>query len=117
MDHLEFSKELNSFSFNCMKKELPFINTETKTRVLIGRLYYALVHYYFNAYPTLAASTGSNKHETLKQMILKERTTQEATLFTTLRSLRVWGDYYPLNKEPFPINTARLMHQVNKIIN
>lgn len=100
-----------------MKKELPFINDETKTRVLIGRLYYALMHYYFDMYPTLAASTGANKHETLKQMILKEKSQQEASLFTTLKSLREWSDYHPLNKEPFSINTARLMHQVNKIIN
>jgi len=117
MNHIEYAKELNSFSYNCYNEELEFITNETKDRILLGRLYYALVHFYFSKYPVLAASYAPSKHETLLQIIMKERSESEARVFKTLKKLREWADYHPLNQEPFSLNMKRLFHQVNKIIN
>jgi len=117
MSHLDYAKQLNSFSYNCNLKDLNFIDNETKKRVLLGRLYYSLFHYYLEKYPTIAQSTASGKHETILQIIRKEKSPQEYTLFSQLKSIREWGDYHPLNKEPFPVNITRLLHLVNRTIN
>lgn len=116
MEYIDYAKELNSFSYNCNSQNLNFINTETKRRILLGRLYYSLVHFYFSKYPMLASSKAAGKHETLLRILKKERP-NEYNLFNNLKTLREWSDYHPLNKEPFPINMTRLFHQVNKIIN
>lgn len=117
MDYVEYSKELNSFSFNCNKETLDFIEDETKERVLLGRLYYALVHYYFSQYPEIASSSAAGKHETLLRKIEKEESSSEYILFKTMKSLREWADYHPLNQPPMQINKAKLFHQVNRVIN
>jgi len=116
MEHLEYSKELNSFAYYCHQNTLDFVTEETKTRVLLGRLYYALVHFYFSKYPELASSSGTNKHETLSRILDKENP-KESRLFHQLKKLRVWSDYQPHNKAPFDINIKRLFHEVNKLIN
>lgn len=117
MEHLDYSKKLNTFSYNCNSINLDFADDETKKRILLGRLYYSIFHYYLEEYPQLAQSSGAGKHETLLQIIRKERSNQEYILFSQLKSIREWGDYHPLNKEPFSINTKRLFHLVNKFIN
>jgi len=117
MEYLKYAQELNSFSYNCYNQEIDFITNDTKNRILLGRLYYSLVHYYYAQYPQIAVSKASGKHETLLRMIEKERHQSEAILFKTLKTLREWGDYHPLNKEPFPLNMKRLFHQVHKLIN
>lgn len=117
MDYLIYSRQLNSFSFHYQKEKTAYVTDDTKTRILIGRLYYSLVHYYFSEYPTLAASTGSGKHETLLRKINTEKSSNEYILFKTLKSLREWGDYHPLNIAPMDINMTRLFHQVNRIVN
>ena len=117
MTNLDYSKELNSFSFNYNLSSITYINDETKQRIIISKLYYALVHYYFMEYPEVATSTGTQQHERLLLTIEKNRNDNEYQLFKTLKILRVWADYKPLDSAPFPINLQRRLHQVFKTIN
>lgn len=116
MTHEEIAKGFNDFSFNFHKSVVSYINEETKNRVVISKLYYALLHYYFSLYPDVALSTGSNKHESILKRIKKERSQREFALFVTLQELRIWADYQTLNTMPREYKPAYLFHQVFSII-
>lgn len=117
MTHLDISRGFNSFSYNFSKEDVDYIDSTTKERVIVSKLYYSLLHYYFEEYPSIALSSGTNKHDTIIRIIKKERTKGEYTLFSTLKSLRVWADYKTLNSIPLSYNLNFLFHQVNKIVN
>jgi len=115
MDSQVYAQELNSFAFNFNKTAIDYISIETKERVVISKLYYALLHHYFMKYPYISTSTGGQKHETILRILEKENN-REYRLFSTLKRLREWADYYPLNNPPFSLNLANLFHQVNRLV-
>jgi len=115
MDSQVYAQELNSFAFNFNRTDIDYISIETKERVVISKLYYALLHYYFMKYPNIVTSTGGQKHETILRILQKEND-MEYRLFSKLKRLREWADYYPLNNTPFPLNIANLLHQVNRLL-
>ena len=73
MDHLILSQQLNTFSFEYHKSNNDFsITDETKKRIILSRLYYALLNRLFNELPEVATSKGSNKHESVLNILKKQ---------------------------------------------
>ena len=118
MDHQQYAEALNHFSFQFFKADKDLFNTEeeVKQRIILSRLYYALMHHFFQKHPKLANSTAAGKHETLLRIIQNEHR-EYFSLFIELKKLREWADYKPAEKLPFPINLGRLLHNANRIIN
>jgi len=117
MTHLEIAQGFNSFAYNYNSSDVAYINEETKNRVIISKLYYSLLHYYFEQFPAVALSTSGNKHDTILRKVQHERGQREYVLFVTLKKLRVWADYKTLNTMPTEYRPAHLFHQVNSIVN
>jgi len=111
MDFQEYAKGLNHFSFLLFKeKEEVFeIDSDVRYRIVLSRLYYALLHHFFHLHRELAESSASGKHETMLRIVEKEHR-QYFALFTELKKLREWADYRPAEEAPFPINTGRLLN-------
>ena len=115
MNNLEYSKELNTFAYEFNKLDFTqYISSETKTRIVISKLYYSLLHYYFTRYPEIALSNTGQKHTKILNEISDEA---EKRLFKKLKSYREWADYRPLESSPFSINLLPLFHQVHRKIN
>ena len=116
MTHIDIAKGFNSFAYNFNSSDVTYINEETKNRVIISKLYYSLLHYYFEQFPEVALSTGTNKHDTILRKVENERNSREYILLTTLKKLRVWADYKTLNTMPVEYKPAYLFHQVYSVI-
>jgi len=118
MDFQTYAERLNSFSFHFHNgdKKLFEIDDEVKERIILSRLYYALLHHFFQQHKTLANSTASGKHETMLRIVENEHS-PHFSLFEELKKLREWADYRPMEKAPFSINTGRLLHNANRVIN
>lgn len=117
MNHQEYACELNRFSYNYNKSDhVEYICNETKLRIIAGRLYYALLHHYYELFPNMALLTGPGKHESLLHVIEEERGIHEYSLFLTLKNIREWGDYRPLESIPASINIVSLLHRANSIL-
>ena len=118
MEFETYSKELNTFSFLLFneKSELFEMNEDVKERIILSRLYYALLHHFFEQHQNIALSTASGKHETVLRIVKKEHNLH-FSLFLSLKKLREWADYHPHEVAPFPLNLSRLLHQVNRVIN
>lgn len=67
--HTEYAKQLNSFTykFNTIQAIDFSISEETKKRITISKLYYALYHRILEELPNLQTSKGSNKHESIEK--------------------------------------------------
>ena len=117
MDFQEYAEELNHFSFRFHNedKKLFEIDIEVKERIILSRLYYALLHHFFQQHKALANSTASGKHETMLRMVQKEHS-HHFPLFMELKKLREWADYRPMENMPFPVNVGRLLHNANRVI-
>ena len=111
---MSYSKELNTFSFEFNKIEFEYISNETKNRIIISKLYYSLLHYYFTKYPHISIAGSGQKHTRILNEISNN---EEQRLFRKLKSFREWADYKPLENSPFQINLAYLFHQVYRRIN
>jgi len=118
MDNQKYAKELNKFSFlfNKEDKEIFEIDDEVKLRIVLSRLYYAVLHHFFQQHQELSNSSASGKHETMLRIVEREHS-GHSILFKELKKLREWADYRPLENVPFPINIGRLLHNANRIIN
>ena len=83
MEYKEYAQQLNTFSYQYSKQALSQVVSEVNQRIILSKLYYSLVHYYFSKYPNIPASTGGQKHETLLLKLEKEDTDKEYGQITT----------------------------------
>lgn len=113
----EYSKDLNYFSFLYENKndEVFKIADESQQRIILSRLYYAVLHHFFQKYPQIATSSQSGKHETMARIVQKEHPSL-SSVFNELKQLREWADYRPHEAAPFMINTKALLHKVKSRI-
>ena len=100
MDRLDFSKDLNAFSYMYKNKnnDIFIINDESQKRIFLSRLYYSLYHRLLTELPRIKELTGPGGHETVyitleKQVRHGEQYQKLFDHFTDLRDLRIWADY------------------------
>ena len=100
MNRLDFSKDLNKFSFFYKNKNSAIfeINDESQKRIFISRLYYSLYHRLLTELPKIKELSGPGGHETVyitleKQVRHGDHYQKLFAHFTDLRDLRVWADY------------------------
>ena len=124
MTHLDLAKELNTFSFECDKMPASSfgINEETQKRVVLSRLYYALFNRILADLPKLAMSRGSNKHESVGNILAKQAGNSDFyrnlyDLFKDLKTFREWADYKFTANIPLRGNFAMLFRKVYSYIN
>jgi len=100
MDRLDFSKDLNSFSFSYDKKDSAIfeLNDESQKRIIISRLYYALYHRVLAELPKIKELTGPSGHVTVVNTL--EKQTRKGmhyqrlyNHYRDLKRLREWADY------------------------
>lgn len=123
ISHVEYGKELNSFSYN-MKDISPSsfkIQDETHKRVLVSKLYYALFHRIMEELPFLQGLSGPGQHKTIKETLQKQANKSTTNrnllyLFNDLKSLREWADYEVFTSPP-PTNMNSLYQKTFTTIN
>lgn len=117
MDNQTYAEELNRFSFEFYKEEKGLFNIddEVKQRIVLSRLYYALLHHFFQRHQDLATSSAAGKHETMLRIVQREHSAH-FSLFNELKKLREWADYKPTENAPFSLNIGRLLHNTNRVI-
>ena len=100
MDRLDFSKDLNAFSYMYKNKnsDIFIINDESQKRIFLSRLYYSLYHRLLTELPKIKELSGPGGHETVsitleKQVRHGDHYQKLFAHFTDLRDLRVWADY------------------------
>ncbi len=100
MDRLNFSKDLNAFSFSYNKKDTAIfgLNDESQKRIFLSRLYYALYHRVLTELPKIEELTGPGGHKTVVLALSKQsgRGSHYRRLYlhyTDLKKLREWADY------------------------
>ena len=100
MDRLDFSKDLNAFSYMYKNKnsDIFIINDESQKRIFLSRLYYSLYHRLLTELPKIKELTGPGGHETVyitleKQVRHGEQYQKLFDHFTDLRDFRIWADY------------------------
>jgi predicted enzyme involved in methoxymalonyl-ACP biosynthesis len=123
MNYLDYSKELNAFSFNAKEID-PLslkIDADTLLRIRIRTLYYALYHRVLSELPKLQSSTTPNQHQQIEDQLYKKSPSSEHTRrvyqhFKELKALRIWADYR-VNKSLNITNIAILLAKTNSFIN
>ncbi len=100
MDRLDFSKDLNTFSYmyKNKKSDIFTINDESQKRIFLSRLYYSLYHRLLTELPKIKELTGPGGHETVYKTLEKQAGRGEHYKklfdhFTDLRDFRIWADY------------------------
>ena len=100
MNRLDFSKDLNKFSFFYKNKNSAIfeINDESQKRIFISRLYYSLYHRLLTELSKEKNLTDPGGHKTLFIALEKQAGNGEFyrrlfTHFKDLRKLREWADY------------------------
>ena len=100
MDRLEYSKDLNAFSFSYNNKDVAIfeLNNESQKRIFISWLYYSLYHRLLTELSKEKNLTGPGGHKTLFIALEKQAGNGEFyrrlfTHFKDLRKLREWADY------------------------
>lgn len=116
MQYHAYARELRTFAAHYYAQKQEYIGADTQTRISVSRLYYALLHYYFSLFPDIAASTEASKHAQIVARISKVRTSGELRLFKTLKKLREWADYAPMNVAPFDFDMEYLSRRVGQAI-
>ena len=124
MEYLDLSKEFNTFSFECnrMPSSAFGISEETQKRVILSRLYYALFNRLLAELPKIAMSRGSNKHESVKNILAQQAGSGDFyrnlyNLFIDLKKFREWADYKLTNTIPLNGVFTMLLQKVYKYIN
>ena len=122
MNSLDYSKELNAFSFNAKDIDPSSlkIDTDTLLRIRIRTLYYALYHRVLSELPQLQSSTTPNQHQQLEDQLYKKSPSNKHTQrvywhFKELKALRVWADYR-VNKPLSITNITLLLAKTNSFI-
>ena len=123
MNNLDYSKELNAFSFNTQEIDPSSlkIDADTLLRIRIRTLYYALYHRVLSELPQLQSSTTPNQHQQLEDQLYKKSPSNKHTQrvywhFKELKALRVWADYR-VNKPLSITNITLLLAKTNSFIN
>ena len=100
MDRLDYSKDLNTFSFSYNKKDVAIfkLNDESQKRIFLSRLYYALYHRVLTELPKIRELTGPSGHKTVidtlaKQTRLGNHYRRLYEHYKDLKELREWADY------------------------
>lgn len=100
MDRLDFSKDLNTFSFSYNKKDNAIfkLNDESQKRIFLSRLYYALYHRVLTELPKVKELSGPGGHKTVIDTL--EKQTRQGNHYRRLydhyrdlKKLREWADY------------------------
>lgn len=99
-EHGELSQEFNKFAYLLASKDLNKINKllscenkEILQRIILGRLYYAIYHFFAEKNEAFRNSTSSNKHQKLLEILKKEKKYKEYQVCLKLQKLRIWADY------------------------
>ncbi|MFW2600513.1 hypothetical protein [Aliarcobacter butzleri] len=100
MNRLDFSKELNKFSFSYNKKDSAIfdLSDESQKRIYLSRLYYALYHRVLTELPKIKELSGPGGHITVVETLAKQVNKgvhYERLYFhyKDLKKLREWADY------------------------
>lgn len=100
MNRLDFSKELNKFSFSYNKKDSAIfdLSDESQKRICLSRLYYALYHRVLTELPKIKELSGPGGHITVVETLAKQVNKgvhYERLYFhyKDLKKLREWADY------------------------
>lgn len=100
MNRLDFSKDLNKFSFSYKNKDNAIfdINDESQKRIFVSRLYYSLYHRLLTELPKIKDLTGPGGHKTVFSTLEKQARNGDHYRrlfehFKVLRELREWADY------------------------
>lgn len=100
MKRLDFSHDLNTFSFAYSRKDNSIfqINNESQKRIFLSRLYYALYHRVLMELPKEKELSGPGGHKTVVEALSKQ--TREGNHYRRLyfhykdlKELREWADY------------------------
>ena len=100
MDRLDYSKDLNTFSFSYNKKDVAIfkLNDESQKRIFLSRLYYALYHRVLTGLPKISGLTGPSGHKTdIDTLAIQTRLGNHYRRlyehYKDLKELREWADY------------------------
>lgn len=118
MTHKDYSIELNNFSYNFGLANISTfsISEETHKRIIVSKLYYALYHRILEELPSIQNSDGSNKHETIENILSKQANKGALylrlhQLFRDLKGFRVWADYNLMLSMPVNMNLILLQRK------
>ncbi len=100
MNRLDYSKDLNSFSYSYNKKDIAIfeLNDESQKRILLSRLYYALYHRVLAELTKIKELTGPGGHKAVIDALEKQAREGEHYRrlylhYKDLKELREWADY------------------------
>ena len=100
MNRLDFSKDLNTFSYSYNKKDIAIfeLNDESQKRILLSRLYYALYHRVLTELTNIKVLTGPGGHKAVIDTLEKQAREGEHYRrlyfhYKDLKELREWADY------------------------
>lgn len=116
----EFAQCLNKTSLECTDNTYK-IDSYTKARIILGRLYYACFHKGLEDFSLIRTSTAGKKHIKLLEALeksTKQEHKQLYSLISKLYDLRVWADYEYDNKiytKANPSNLGYYIFQLNLI--
>jgi len=123
MGHIDYSKELNTFSYNfySISPSTVKIKSETHARIVLSKLYYALFHRIMEELPHIQSLSGPGQHDAIHKILTKQVShgsfyLELLYLFNDLKSFRVWADYQVFKKQP-PTNFNVLFQKTYSKIN
>jgi uncharacterized protein (UPF0332 family) len=100
MNRLDYSKDLNTFSYSYNKKDIAIfeLNDESQKRILLSRLYYALYHRVLTELTKIKELTGPSGHKAVIDALEKQAREGEHYRrlylhYKDLKELREWADY------------------------
>ena len=100
MNRLDYSKDLNTFSYSYNKKDIAIfeLNDESQKRILLSRLYYALYHRVLTELTKIKELTGPGGHKAVIDALEKQAREGEHYRrlylhYKDLKELREWADY------------------------
>ena len=124
MDRLDFSKDLNTFSYMYKNRnsDIFTINDESQKRIFLSRLYYSLYHRLLTELPKIKDLSGPGGHETVYTILEKQVRNGEHYRklfehFKDLKDLRVWADYKVEECLTASTNFTILFQKTNSFIN
>lgn len=115
----DFAQCLNSSQIQCSDYK---IDSFTKARIILSRLYYACFHKGLEYFESLRTSKSGNKHKRLKELLSSSKTPEHQALYNLickLYDLRIWADYEYSNEiftNAKPANIGYYMFQVNRLL-
>lgn len=115
----DFAECLNIAKLECTNHN---IDSFTKARIILSRLYYACFHKGLEYFESLRTSRVGGKHKKLKDLLSQSKIPEHQTLYSLickLYDLRIWADYLYTNEfftNAKPANIGYYMFQVNQIL-